>query len=66
MLEDRPWVKGLKLVVFGNDVGRVGGESFIYSLRGRRIRVRGLLVKHAVYGYEVIVSERSMITDVTA
>lgn len=64
MFERASWTKGFKLIFFGNSIRRVGGVAFINSLSGRTISVRGLVVCHPVFGYEIIVSERSMIISI--
>jgi hypothetical protein len=64
MLEAKAWTKGLKLVFFRRSLERAGGAEFVQSLEGRRVRVRGLLIEHALFGPEIIVSERSMILEV--
>lgn len=61
MFEAASWAKGFKMVVFRNAVDSVGGASFLRGLSGKTIRVRGLLVNHRLFGYQIIVSERSMI-----
>jgi hypothetical protein len=64
MFERKSWVEGFKLVFFKGAVRRVGGSRYIMALQGKRIRVRGLVVKHPTFGYEIIVSEKSMILSV--
>lgn len=63
MFEDKSWVKGFKLVFFRGAVREVGA-NYINSLAGKAIKVRGLVVKHPRFGYEIIVSEKSMILSV--
>ena len=63
MFERKSWTKGLKLVFFRGSVNKVGGTSFIRSLEGRTVRVRGLLINHRTFGPEIIISERNMILD---
>jgi hypothetical protein len=65
MFENAPWTKGLKLVFFRGAVRAVGGPDFINSLSGRTVRVRGLLINHASFGPEIIISERGMILRVS-
>lgn len=65
MFENASWTKGLKLVFFRGAVRAVGGPDFINSLRGRTVRVRGLLVNHPRFGPEIIISERGMILEVS-
>ena len=64
MFEDKSWVKGFKLVFFRDGVRKVGGSSYINGLAGRKVKVRGLVIKHPKFGYEIIVSEKSMILSV--
>ncbi|APG27037.1 hypothetical protein A7E78_03830 [Syntrophotalea acetylenivorans] len=61
MFEDKSWTKGFKLVFFRTAISRVGGKRFISTLNGKTVKVRGLIVKHQTFGYEIIVSEKSMI-----
>ena len=61
MFEDKDWSDGLKMVVFRGKITAVGGGDFLRGLRGRTIRVRGLLQKHRIFGYQIAVSERRMI-----
>lgn len=64
MFENKSWIKGFKMIVFRGDVGRIGGYSYLYSLIGHTIHIRGLLVHHNRYGYEIIISDQSMILSV--
>lgn len=64
MFEDKAWVPGFKMVVFSDDVRNVGGRGYINSLKGKTIRIRGLIVQHERFGYEMIVSEKEMILGV--
>lgn len=64
MFENRSWTQGFKLVFFGGTIRACGGIAFIQGLQGKTIRVRGLVVKHERFGYEIIISERSMILGV--
>jgi hypothetical protein len=64
MFEQASWKKGLKLVFFRRSIANVGGVNFIKSLRGRHVRVRGLLINHPIFGPEIIISERSMILSI--
>jgi hypothetical protein len=65
MFENKSWTKGFKLVFFRGTVDKVGGREFINSLNGRKVKVRGLLLNHERFGYEIIISERSMILGVS-
>lgn len=64
MFEDKSWVRGFKLVFFRGAVRKVGGARYINSLAGKKVKVRGLVIKHPKFGYEIIVSEKSMILSV--
>ena len=64
MFENKRWVEGFKLVFFKGAVRRVGGASYINSLNGKKVKVRGLLINHPTFGYEIIVSQKSMILSV--
>lgn len=64
MFEHKSWIKGFKLVFFHSAVRKVGGSSYINSLAGKRIKVRGLVINHPKFGYEIIISEKSMILSV--
>ena len=64
MFESKSWVHGFKLVFFRGAVQKVGGPRYIKSLHGKTVRVRGLIVQHPRFGYEIIISEKSMILTV--
>lgn len=66
MFEDKPWVEGFKLVVFYPimDKGKGLHRIFLQSLVGKEILVRGLLQKHDVFGYEILIFKRNMILDI--
>lgn len=64
MFENRRWTQGFKMVAFRGAVERIGGERFLYSLANRTVRVRGLLILHKDFGYEIIISDRAMILSV--
>ena len=61
MFERKSWTRGFKLVFFRSAVRKVGGKPYISSLSGKTVKVRGLVVNHPKFGYEIIVSEKSMI-----
>jgi hypothetical protein len=65
MFENAAWTRGLKLVFFKGSVRAVGGPEYINGLDGRTVRVRGLLINHARFGPEIIISERGMILGVS-
>lgn len=64
MFEQASWTKGLKLVFFRGGVRKAGGSTFITSLSGRTVRVRGLLIDHPRFGPEIVITERGMILGV--
>lgn len=64
MFERKSWSNGFKLVFFRDAVRKVGGKPYITSLSEKAVRVRGLVVKHPKFGYQIIVSEKSMILSV--
>jgi hypothetical protein len=64
MFEDKSWSKGFKLVFFRGNANAVGGEAYIRTLTGKIVKVRGLLVKNAIFGHQIIASEKTMILDV--
>jgi hypothetical protein len=64
MFEQASWSRGLKLVCFRGAIDDVGGARFIRSLNSKRVRVRGLLINHQIFGPEIIVTERTMILDI--
>jgi len=64
MFENCRWNEGFKMVAFRGAIERIGGERFLYSLANRTVRVRGLLIKHNYFGYEIIISDRAMILSV--
>lgn len=61
MFENRSWVNGFKLVFFRNNLDNFGGEYFVYSLAEKMVTVRGLIIKHETFGYEIVVSDEHMI-----
>ena len=65
MFENESWTEGFKLVFFRGAAVRVGGASYIKSLSNKKIKVRGLLIKHPKFGYEIIISQKSMILSVS-
>lgn len=64
MFENRSWTHGFKMVCFRGDVMKIGGPDYLFSLIGHQVRVRGLLIQHETYGYQIIVSDRAMILGV--
>ena len=61
MFENKSWTKGFKMVFFRGSIAKCGGERYIKSLSGKNIQVRGLLVNHERFGYEIIVSNPNQI-----
>ena len=64
MFENKSWTKGFKLVFFRDAVSQYGGPRYIYSLKGKTIKVRGLLIKHQTFGDEIMINERAMMLSV--
>lgn len=63
MFEDKSWTRGFKLVFFS--VGQKNARSeFIKTLDKKTVRVRGLLEKDRIFGYQIIVSDQSMILEI--
>lgn len=61
MFEDKSWKHGFKLVFFKGALSAVGGPENVRNLRGATITVRGLIVNHNQFGYEIIVNDRRMV-----
>jgi hypothetical protein len=61
MFEDKSWKHGFKLVFFKGALSAVGGPAYVRDLRGASITVRGLIVNHSQFGYEIIVNDRRMV-----
>ena len=61
MFENASWKMGFKMIAFSKSVDNMGGSRFLYGLAGRTIRVRGLLIQHDTFGYEIIINDRSMV-----
>jgi hypothetical protein len=64
MFENLDWKAGFKAIVFRRHLAAVGGVQFVRSLQGRTIRVRGLVQKNPIFGFEIVVTERSMIQEI--
>jgi hypothetical protein len=64
MFEDKSWKHGFKLVFFKGALSAVGGPAYVRGLRGATITVRGLIVNHSQFGYEIIVNDRRMVLKV--
>lgn len=65
MFQDTSWVHGLKLVVFGGKVDDAGGYSYLTNMKNKKVRVRGLIVNHHKYGWQIIVTSKSMILKIS-
>ncbi len=64
MFENKSWRWGLKLVFFRGVVYSCGGPNYIQSLEGKTVTVRGLLIKHRKFGWEIVINDPSMILSV--
>jgi hypothetical protein len=64
MFEYKNWRNGFKMVAFQGATDSVGGSRFLLGLQGRTVRVRGLLVYHAIFGYQIVVTDRKMILNI--
>ncbi|MFN3603391.1 MAG: hypothetical protein ACK4UJ_01640 [Leptonema sp. (in: bacteria)] len=66
MFEDKPWIEGFKIVVFYPLMKPKNGleRSFLKSLVGKEVKVRGILQKHEIFGYEILIFKRNMILDI--
>lgn len=65
MFENKSWVNGFKMVFFRGSISKCGGNSYIKSLNGKTIKIRGLLVNHSRFGYEIIISDPKQIIKVS-
>lgn len=61
MFEDKSWKQGFKLVFFKGALSALGGPAYARSLHGATITVRGLIVNHSQFGYEIIANDRRMV-----
>jgi hypothetical protein len=64
MFEDAPWTRGFKLVVLKENVRTVGGPSFLLGLAGHNVKIRGLLIHHKLFGYQVVVTGPGIILSI--
>lgn len=64
MFENKSWTRGFKLVFFSGSISKCGGKTYVNSLKGKNIKVRGLLKHHPKFGYEIVISEKSQILKV--
>lgn len=64
MFEDKSWRQGFKLVFFKDALRALGGVTYARGLRGASITVRGLIVNHRQFGYEIIINDRGMVLKV--
>lgn len=65
MFEDTSWSKGFKMVAFQGNLDAIGGAAFLRSLVGRTVRVRGLVTYNPIFGYAIVVTQRSMILGIS-
>lgn len=61
MFEDKSWKLGFKLVFFKGALGSLGGPRYAQGLAGKTISIRGLIVNHPQFGYQIIVNQPGMI-----
>jgi len=66
LFENKGWVGSFKLVFFRDSISAMGGRYFINTLGRKKIRVRGLIVNDPTFGYEIIVSEKGMILEISS
>lgn len=64
MFEDLPLRRAFKMIVFARYIQEAGGTTFLESLRGKTVQVRGLLQRHATWGYELVLTHRRMILEI--
>jgi len=64
MFENKKWTDGFKLVFFRGVVNEMGGRGYVNSLKGKRIKVRGLIKKDPTFGYEIVVTDEDMVLQV--
>ena len=65
MFEHKSWCSGFKLVFLGKYAREFGGVEYLISLIRKTVKVRGLIVKHDIFGYQIVISEKSMILGVS-
>jgi len=61
MFENESWVNGFKIFINSKYLDRLGGKDFINSLANKIVTVRGLIVKDATFGYQIVVTDKHMI-----
>jgi len=64
MFENKSWTRGFKMVVFRGAVKDIGGPQTLFNMVGRKVRVRGLLIQHQRFGYEIVISDRTQILNI--
>lgn len=64
MFENKGWVNGFKLVFFENSLAKFGGRNYVEGLEHKTVKVRGLIIQHETFGYEIVVSDKHMILEV--
>ena len=63
MFETGHWNNSFKLVFHSASIATIGA-GFIWNLAGRQVRVRGVVTHHPVHGYEIVITDGSMIQKV--
>lgn len=61
MFEDKRWNSAFKLMMFKSALNYLGGSTYAQQLEGATITVRGLLVNHPKFGYQMILNDRRMV-----
>ena len=64
MFENTSWTKGFKMVVFRGSLEKCGGASFLFNMTNHRVKIRGLLINHKTFGYEIIINDPAMILSI--
>ena len=64
MFEDKRWNSAFKLMIFKSALNYLGGSTYAQQLEGATITVRGLLVNHPKFGYQMILNDRRMVLKV--
>lgn len=61
MFEDKRWNSAFKLMMFKSALNYLGGSTYAQQLEGATVTVRGLLVNHPKFGYQMILNDRRMV-----